>query len=76
MDEYQDLSYMLTWWGFCTEEIHSNPLSSKKIMVIVLLPSRILTAFVSTAGILSPYSLFWCVEFSLMNSLGIALPFC
>lgn len=36
------------------EEIHSNPLSSKKIMVIVLLPSRILTAFVSTAGILSP----------------------
>lgn len=62
--------------GFCTEEIHINPLSSKKIMVIVLLPSRILTAFVSTAGILSRYSLFWCVEFSLLNSLGIALPFC
>ena len=45
--------------GFCTEEIHSNPLSSKKIMVIVLLPSRILTAFVSTAGI-SVLSLLVC----------------
>ena len=55
------------------EEIHSNPLS-KKIMVIVLLPSGILTAFVSTAGSLSQYSLL-VVEFSLLNSLGTALPF-
>ena len=55
------------------EEIHSNPLS-KKIMVIVLLPSGILTAFLSTAGSLSQYSLL-VVEFSLLNSLGTALPF-